>query len=290
MTIKEMKEKKQELGYSYKKLSEISGVPVGTIQKIFGGETVSPRYDTVRALSEALSGRPKLESNPQETAYRNSYYQNAAGIAGMVCEADPGYRVRKPARVLGVPGDKTIEDYLALPEGARAELIDGKLYQLAAPTTLHQSIAVKIWRVLDDFVLENGGNCMPFIAPTDVQLDRDNKTMVQPDVFVVCDRSKISMERIVGAPDFVVEIISPGSAVTDMLIKLRKYKEAGVKEYWVVFPEGKQVVVYDFTGDEAPEIYTFDDSVPVRIWEEKCQVDFREITRQLEIFYTSRKN
>lgn len=127
--------------------------------------------------------------------------------------------------------------------------------------------------------------CMPFVAPTDVQLDCDNKTMVMPDVLVVCDRSKITKARIVGAPDLVVEIVSPGNAVTDVLIKMRKYQNAGVREYWIVFPDEKQIMVYDFEHGHAPQVYTFEDSVPVGIWGGKCMVDFAYIYSQVEFMY-----
>ena len=82
-----------------------------------------------------------------------------------------------------------------------------------------------------------GNKCVPFVAPTDVQLDCDDKTMVQPDVLVVCDRSKITKERIVGAPDLVMEVISPSRVTVDIFIKVQKYKNAGVREYWLVFKQ-----------------------------------------------------
>ena len=249
MTIEEMKRRKKELGYSYEKISELSGVPVGTLQKIFSGETSSPRYKTIMALSDVLG----YKDNDAST----SIYE----------------------------GEKTLDDYLALPEGTRIELIDGKFYDMAVPTTIHQSIGFEICYLFKNYVSKKGEKCVPFIAPMDVQLDCDNRTMVQPDVLVVCDRNKITRARIVGAPDLVVEVVSPANMVTDVMIKLFKYKNAGVREYWIVYPDEKRVTVFDFEKDIGPRDYSFEDTIPVAIWDGDCKIDFSYIYSQIEFMY-----
>jgi len=268
MTIEEMKKRKQEMGYSNGRLSELSGVPVGTLQKIFSGETTSPRYDTVRALAEVLSSIPDEVREPALVHNRNLRSNSLNSTPNDFSE-----------------GGKTIDDYLALPEGARVELIDGKFYEMAAPTTIHQRIGLILGSLLSNHIAKNGGMCVPFLAPTDVQLDCDEKTMMQPDVLVVCDRNKITRPRIVGAPDLVIEIISPSNAVTDALIKLSKYQKAGVREYWIVFPDEKQIIVYDFENDATLKIYTFEDEIPVGIWNGACKIDFKSIYAQIEFMY-----
>jgi Uma2 family endonuclease len=277
MTLEEMKKRKKELGYTNKKLSEISGVPVGTIQKILSGETVSPRFVTIESIKLALTIGPSCEVREPEPAYKVGYDQNTVHKIGG--------EEREIKRVFGRVGDRTMEEYIALPEGTRVELIDGVFYDMSAPTTIHQSISAELWAIFKSYISKNGGKCVPFIAPTDVQLDCDNKTMVQPDVLVVCDRSKITRARIVGAPDLVVEVVSPSNPFTDVMVKYIKYKGAGVREYWIVFPDEKRVSVYNFEKSEDPVAYSFDDAIPVGIWDGECVIDFKYIYSQVEFMY-----
>ena len=181
-------------------------------------------------------------------------------------------------------GDKTLDDYMALPDDRRVELIDGAFYDMAAPNTKHGAIADEILYLLKDFVYRNGGNCIPKSAPVDVQLDCDDKTIVQPDVFVICDRKKINELRIFGAPDMVVEIVSQSNWKMDVIKKKDKYQRAGVKEYWIVFPEDKKVLVHLFAIGEMRE-YSFEDKVPVYIWGGKCEIDFKRLWEKVAEAY-----
>ena len=285
MTIEEMKRRKKELGYSNKKLAEVSGVPIGTVQKVFSGETSSPRYDTIQALTKALTAELSDTAYNVEDVWEVHEPEPAYSIDYTDRKMVHGKSADDRKKICDNAADKTIDDYIALPEGTRVELIDGKFYNMAAPTTIHQRIAPEIWRILKNHIQSNNGPCIPFVAPTDVQLDCDNKTMVQPDVFIVCDRSKLTKARVVGAPDFVVEIASPGNTFMDVTIKLFKYKNAGVREYWIVFPDDKGIVVYDLEKGFEPKIYSFDDKVPVGIWNGECEVDFKEIYSQIEFMY-----
>ena len=174
-------------------------------------------------------------------------------------------------------GNNTIEDYLKLPEGTRVELIDGVFYDMAAPTMAHQKIITAVANVLESYIDSNNGKCVSFVGPTDVQLDKDDKTMVQPDIMVTCDRTKFTKARLVGAPDFVIEVLSPSNWYNDTTRKFLKYKNAGVREYWIIMPENRKVLVYYFAKSDLPTEYTFSDEIPVNIWEGKCKIDFKKI-------------
>ena len=182
-------------------------------------------------------------------------------------------------------GEYTLEDYYALPDDQRAELIDGVLYNMAPPTGIHQFFSGEIYAQLRDYVREKRGKCMPFVAPYDVQLDRDDRTMVEPDVFVVCNRDQIRKNVVYGAPDFVVEVLSPSTRKKDIWLKLHKYRDAGVREYWIVDPDGKTVTVYDFEHDSEPEIYGFEGKVPVNIFGRTCEIDFADIYERIRFLY-----
>ena len=185
--------------------------------------------------------------------------------------------LRAIERVLTKRVEYTLADYYAWPEEERIELIDGVIYNMSAPLLVHQAIVGEIAYTLKDYVKKNKGTCMVFEGPIDVQLDCDNKTMIQPDILVVCGREKFGRKNILGAPDMVVEVLSPNTRRKDMTIKLSKYASAGVREYWMVDPERENIIVYDIENDMIMAVYTFKQQVPVRIFREECVVDFQEI-------------
>ena len=263
MTIEEMKERKKELGYSNRELSDRSGVPIGTLQKIFGGSTESPRKDTIEALERALA--PRYD-------FRTGHYDSSV--------------LREPAPSYKVAEAHTIDDYMALPDDQRVELIDGVFYEMLAPVIVHQGIAGYVHSKLLQFVTEHKGKCFPMIAPVDVQLDCDQWTMVQPDVLILCDLDKIgNRKRVYGAPEFVLEILSPSTRKKDMVKKLQKYSDAGVQEYWIIDPEKKVLIQYDLRNDEIPRIYNFEESVPVLIWNSACQIDLKDMYESLSFLW-----
>ena len=134
----------------------------------------------------------------------------------------------------------TYDDYLAWPNDERWEIIDGAAYAMSSPAVLHQDVLLDLAVTLKPFFTSTP--CRFFIAPLDVVLNED--TVVQPDMLVVCDPKKITRTCIRGAPDLVVEILSPSSCSYDRLIKLKRYASAGVKEYWIVTPELASIEVF----------------------------------------------
>lgn len=170
-------------------------------------------------------------------------------------------------------GEYTIEDYYTLPDDQRVELIDGILYDMAAPSLKHQMIAGEIYRQIANYIRENNGACIPFISPISVQLDCDDKTMVQPDVLILCDNKKITKKCIYGAPDFVLEVLSRSTRHRDSVVKLRKYAQAGVREYWIIDPWKDRVLVYDFEKEQNPTIYGLSGKIPVGIYQGQLKIE-----------------
>lgn len=173
----------------------------------------------------------------------------------------------------------TIEDIEALPEGERAELIDGKMYMMASPTAVHQLLIGFLYLKFGNYVNEKKGKCRVFLSPFAVYLNETNN-YVEPDLVVICDRNKLDRKGCHGGPDFAAEIVSPGSKRLDYLIKLFKYRTYGVREYWIVDPEKERIQVYDLEHDDMHE-YTFSDTVPVGIYEGDLQIDFSEFENDI---------
>ena len=124
----------------------------------------------------------------------------------------------------------TVDDILSLPDGKRAELIDGHWYDMATPLRIHQRIVMLISNALHDFIKNKGGSCEVYPAPFAVFLNNDNKNYLEPDVTVICDPNKLTDIGCEGAPDLVVEVTSPSTEKRDYGVKLFKYRAAGVRE------------------------------------------------------------
>lgn len=159
----------------------------------------------------------------------------------------------------------TVEDILSLPDGERAELIDGQIYYMASPGTEHQRLLGYLNYQIYRYIEENDGECEVFAAPFAVFLNSDNRNYVEPDIAVICDQDKLSEQGCDGAPDWVIEIVSPSSRSMDYYKKLFKYRTAGVREYWVVDPERKVTTVYQFEDDSMTE-YAFGEEITVGIY------------------------
>ena len=170
----------------------------------------------------------------------------------------------------------TMEQYEALPEDVRAEVFDGVLYNMASPSQVHQTISTELTTVINTYIRNKKGSCRVFHAPFDVKLSDSPLTIVQPDLMVVCDQNKLDGRRLNGAPDFVIEIVSPGNPSDDYIRKLYYYKNYGVREYWIVDPRRRCIVVNYFEADILNVSYTFDSIVKVNIYDD-LYIDFSEI-------------
>ena len=166
----------------------------------------------------------------------------------------------------------TYADYLTWPDDARYELIDGEAFLMApAPLIEHQEVAGDVYHQLRNQL--DGKPCRPYIAPVDVRLPRNDEadaaidTVVQPDVLVVCDPSKIDRRGVRGAPDWLLEVLSPSTAAHDQIAKRRTYERAGVREYWLVHPGDRTLTVYVLDNGQygRPEIYELKDATPIGV-------------------------
>lgn len=164
----------------------------------------------------------------------------------------------------------TVDDIYALPEGQRAELIDGQIYNMAPPMRIHQKLVTELVSAIHQFIKNNNGNCEVYPAPFAVFLNSDNRNYVEPDISVICDKNKLDDKGCNGAPDWVIEVVSPSTEQMDYGIKLFKYRSSGVREYWVINPKTKIVNVFDFEFEFENESkqYSFDDIIPVCIYKD----------------------
>ena len=170
----------------------------------------------------------------------------------------------------------TIADIEALPEGQRAELLDGEMFMMATPTATHQAILMWLGVEIYTKIRDKGGKCKAFVAPFAVYLMNDDRNYVEPDILVICDREKLDKKGCHGAPDWAVEIVSPSSKKLDFYKKVAAYQMAGVREYWIIDPEKKAVVVYNLEQEAIPEIYHFTDTVKSGVLEE-FEIDFSKM-------------
>ena len=166
----------------------------------------------------------------------------------------------------------TIEDIYALPEGERAELIDGQIYYMAPPSRKHQRLSTTLTSIIDRYIEDHQGQCQVYAAPFAVYLDESTNTYVEPDISVICDPNKLNDKGCNGAPDWIIEIVSPASKRMDYYTKLFKYRTAGVKEYWIVDPDKSRIIVYNFEQSTMEE-YSFTDSVKAGIYSDLL-IDF----------------
>ena len=175
----------------------------------------------------------------------------------------------------------TFDDILALPEGERAELIDGEMFMMASPTQQHEDAVMWMSCQIFNYIQSKKGRCRVYASHFAVFPKKDNKNYVEPDVTVVCDWDKLDKRGCNGAPEWVIEVVSPSSVKMDYERKKKLYQESGVEEYWIVDLEKERVRVYHFLEDVQERDYSFTDTVKVGIYED-LQFDLRGLKEYLE--------
>ena len=302
MKISDLIERKKELGYTNEMISEKSGVPLSTVNKIFGGITEKPRYNTLQSIQCVLF--PEQYTKKEASLYKDIAENLALDWGDRVSE---GYAldeymgtsskeevIRKYEEVISwkKTGEITVDDIENIPDGMFIELIDGVIYDTNAPSKKHQLVVGALYAQLDAAV-EKARNkhkdCLVFIAPTGVKISKkDKKNWLIPDIFMVCDKEKYNDEEekdIIGAPDLVIEVLSPSTAKNDTFVKFNKYWNIGVREYWIISIEDKEVYVYNFEKGTAPKTYSFEDQIPLEISDGKIVIDFKSIAGRLVQYF-----
>ena len=196
------------------------------------------------------------------------------------------------------PLTMTITEYETLPDGVYAEVFDGVVYRMygtlpqvpdslgkfagvygmASPSITHQSILGELFTEINLYLRSKKGDCKVFAAPLDVEMKQHPATVVQPDLFVVCDKQKLEGRIVKGTPDWVIEIVSPNNMEADYIRKLQLYYTSGVREYWIVNPMDETVIVYDWSKDGGfyLEKYSFSDRITSAIYPD-LTIDFSSI-------------
>ena len=180
------------------------------------------------------------------------------------------------------PEPITLEQYEALPEDTRAEVFDGVIYNMSSPSRTHQALLLELSSRLNSYVKQKKGACEVLPAPFDVKLNDNPLTIVQPDIIIVCDKNKLNDKRCNGAPDFIIEIVSPSNSSDDYIRKLYYYKNHGVREYWIVDPRRKTVTINYFEGNVVNVQYSFDSIIKVNIYDD-LYINFTDISELLDI-------
>ncbi|WP_044913089.1 Uma2 family endonuclease [Butyrivibrio sp. WCE2006] len=288
MTIEEMNKIKESRGYSFAQLSDYTGVPVVTLQRIFAGATRNPRKATLDAIEKVLMGDESVYTGRAYAYEQNSsvsypeYEEATAGLSEKEFvygdRSVSGFRRKKD-------GDYTVNDYYSLSKDKWVELIDGSLYDLAVPGPVHQMISGLVFECVHNFIRKNNIPDIVIYAPVDVQFEGDDKTVVKPDIIIVCDRNKVKDKGIFGAPDFIMEIIAPDTRRRDMFVKSDKYCKAGVKEYLMIDPKKRVLISYNFMDEDVtPVTVPLKGEYEISLYEGKLKLNLDEISRIIKEF------
>ncbi len=172
----------------------------------------------------------------------------------------------------------TEDDYYRLPENVRAELIDGQFYSMSAPSRIHQTLLIELCTIINNYLKSKKGSCRVYPAPFAVKLFSDNKTVVEPDISVICSPGNLTDRGCTGAPDWIIEITSPSNPEHDYIEKLNLYKHAGVREYWIADPITAKITVYHLEESRFQmDTYTFQDKIKAGIYED-LWINFKDLS------------
>ena len=296
MDVKELKERKKALKLTTAQLAFIAELPIGTVSKIMTGETRNPSYVTIEKLDKALAHEEMLarvhayveelmayiHEHPEESVDQIRFerqYRKAHNLDNSPLPYAMPRTTQNNALDTELFHDSRVNEEICaqLGESRWIELMDGRLIINEMPDMNHQIIVQKLGKFIDAFIDNNIGKCKMFNVGINVFLDEDDYTLVIPDIVVLCDQSKLGQKGIIGAPDWVIEVISPSTRSYDYNRKMHKYMATGVREYWIIDPLKEKVITYVEGETLMAHVYDFTESVPVYIYGGKLQICISEL-------------
>lgn len=298
MDVTELKERKKRLKLTSASLADLAGLPVSTVSKIMTGETKNPSYITVEKLDRALSHEEMMH---RIKAYREALFQYMKEHPeNPVDQREFEKKYRRDNHLSNVPlpfavpeGTKDTYGNLALRSHERVtteilheigedkmiELLDGHLIFNEAPSLSHQMLVQMLGKKIDGFIEEDHGKCRMFNVGVNVYPDEDEETLLIPDIAVLCDDARLFEGGIMGAPDWIIEVVSESTRHRDYNEKMHKYMCSGTREYWIIDPAGERVTTYISGEPMMASIYSFEDVIPVRIYEGALEIRMKEMTK-----------
>ena len=294
MTIENLRERKKKLKLTTRELAFLADLPQGTVSKIMTGETKNPSYLTIEKLDETLEKEEMLARTHAYEQAMQQYFKEHPEDEGDQGKFEKIYRKKNHLdnapipyalpreEAIEVQGTSalrakrmTVSALERLGEQRNYELIDGQLILAEMAGINHQRMVRKLGKQIDAFIVDNGGSCEVFDEGVNVFLDEDDDTLVIPDIAVASDASKICDKGILGAPDWVIEVVSPSTRKMDYHKKLHKYMDAGVREYWIVDMDRQMVSVCVNGEPMQVAIHSFEENIPVRIYDEKLKISLK---------------
>ena len=258
MDISDLRRRKKALKLTNQDISDLTDIPVSTVNKVLGGVTKSPRYDTLLAIEDAI-GKKEKDSN------QISRYDYGVNL-------DNPMMVRESNNYAMDTRTYTEEDLDNLPEGNFAELIDGILYFKGSPSLTHERIISRLSLNIMNYIQEHGGKCEVFSSHYAMRLQtgENEANVFLPDIMTVCRPDILKDEYCAGPADWVIEVASPGNSKNDYQKKVYHYRRGGVQEYWIIDPQKRIVTVFDYESEkiarqEGITIYSYEEVIPVQV-------------------------
>lgn len=285
MTVEEIRKRKKRLKLTTQQLAILAELPLGTVSKILTGETKNPSYLTIEKLEATIEKEEMLARVEAYQKAMHQYFLEHPEDEGNQKKFEEIYRkvnrLNDAPIPYAVPKDEepvmygslalqdqrmTINELSRMGESRDLQLINGQLVVSEMAGVSHQRMVKRLGRAISDFVEKKQGICEVFDVGVNVYLDEDEYTLVIPDLAVVCNPSQITERGVDGAPDWVIEVVSPSTRQNDYHKKLHKYMDAGVREYWIVDMDRRMVSVCINGEPMQVTIYSFDDEIPVHIY------------------------